>query len=105
MPTRQRAATSEYDATGKKEMLTPVTSAHLKNPPFVRSTVKLAFVCYAVASVVKSSPNDAIQPCLIPTMSEAKAENVIDHLDAGCSIWATSRLTKALRPLSPGCSK
>jgi hypothetical protein len=30
-------------------------------------------------------------------VSEAKAEDVIDHLDEGCSIRATSRLTKAAK--------
>ena len=29
-------------------------------------------------------------------ISEAKAEDVIDHLDEGCSVRATSRLTKGL---------
>ena len=32
-------------------------------PSFVRSTVKMAFVSYAVAGVMKSSLNDAIPPC------------------------------------------
>lgn len=30
-------------------------------------------------------------------VSEAKAESIIDHLDEGCSIRATSRLTKAAK--------
>ena len=38
-------------------------------------------------------------------VSEAKAEDVIDHLDEGCSLRATSQLTKAAKAIVARLSK
>src|ERR687894_599151 len=53
--------------------------------PFARSMVKMVFSERRNTALFKTK------------VSEAKAEAIIDHLDEGCSVRATSRLTKAAK--------
>ena len=65
--------------------------------PFVRSMAKMAFVCCAAAVARKNSLRRRNTALFNTKVSEAKAEEIIDHLDEGCSVRSTSRLTKAAK--------
>ena len=58
---------------------------------------KMAFVCCAVGSCHEEFSERRNTALFNTKVSEAKAEDVIDHLDEGCSVRATSRLTKTAK--------